>query len=316
KDGAPATYKLMLALGAVDTAGDTFAAARDLGTLDSTVVSIKESLSNTDKWDFFKLAIRQTSQIKVQVNQMTANVDLYLYDVSEKVVRSSKRAGTQAEQIDTAQHSGTYYVAVKNETTQKPPYLVTIEVRPVAAYGHVSLAYDLGNGGSPAVFRSTLSDSAPDQYAEFSLAAPRVAKLRLDVKRGDPNTAAIVYLWSLESDKSWGPYRTRQGSPRTIADRLDKGSYLVKVFRDGKTADFELGLTTGSGPIDPEYPGKIKGQYDDWKVGEDTSGDKKECYAYSVAKSSSPDEWRWVRPAMYLSINTGEGGAFLSLDLA
>src|SRR5207249_4556146 len=139
---------------------------------------------------------------------------------------------------------------------------------------------------------------------------------KLDVKRADPNTAALVFLWSLREDKSWGPYRTRQGSPRTITERLNAGAYLVKVYRDGKTADFDLALTTATGPMDPEYPGSIKGQFDDWKVGEDSSGEKKECFAYSVAKSSSPDEWRWVRPAMYVSVSPGDAGAFMSLDLS
>src|SRR5262249_39762260 len=74
KDGSPATYKLILALGAADTAGNTFATARDLGTLDTMSLAIREHLSATDKSDYYRLTTTKLSQIIVQVSQMTSEV--------------------------------------------------------------------------------------------------------------------------------------------------------------------------------------------------------------------------------------------------
>jgi hypothetical protein len=302
----------MLALGAVDTAADTFPNARDLGELNSTLLSIREHLTDSDKWDLFKFTIRQTSQVKIQLNQMTSDVSLHLFDGSNKTIRSSRRSGASGADFDTAQSAGTYFVGVKNETTSKTPYLMAVEIRPVSPQGHVDLAYDMGAATTARKFHSTVGDTAPQQFAKFSLASPSSIRMRLEVARADPNSKVI---WRVVGNgRTIGPFWTQRGSPRTVVERLSPGTYFMVALREGGEAEFDMNVVPSTGLFDPEFSGPVVGRFDDWMVGVDTSGDKKTCYAFTASKSVTPEDPRVERPAIYFSISPNTTSVFHKVD--
>src|SRR5262249_26553657 len=116
--------------------------------------------------------------------------------------------------------------------------------------------------------------------------------------------------------RNLGPFSSRTKS-NTITERLEAGQYLA-VARRGSSGDLEveLSLSTGEGAVDPQVPGIVKNQIDDWKVGIDESGDKKRCFALTIAKSVAPEGWRVELPMMYFSVNPNTDRAFHLLDYA
>jgi hypothetical protein len=312
KDDSPATYRLVVSLGAVDTAGDTFATARDLGTLESTVVTIKEHLSATDRWDFYKLTTKQTSLINLQVSQMTSNVDLFLANAQEKFVGASSHAGTQAESIESAQPAGTYYVGVKNATSDDAPYLLTVEVRPAGPHSHYQLAYEMAVGSSPAIFRGSVSETQQAQWVKFKLSSPQVTKI--EIKGGSDSKTALRY-GAIGEGKTFGPFLAPAGRPGQIAEKLPAGEYYVYVRRETAGAtDVSIEVVTSSSAVEPLVPGEIVDRIDDWRVGVANTSDKKLCFAYTVAKTVSPDGWRVELPMMYMQISPLDTGVYTILD--
>ena len=315
KDDSPAAYRLIASLGSVDTAGDTFKTARDLGTLESTVISIKEHLSATDQWDFFKLTLKQTSHIVLQVSQMTSDVDVFLANSAEKGIVKSSHPGTQAESIDTAQPAGTYYVGVKNGTSGDTPYVLTIEVRPAGPYSHAQLAYDLASvGTSPAVFRGSVSDSQQTQWAKFKLSSAKVTKIEVRTVR---NTTTALRYGAFGNQKTFGPFLALPGRKAAMVEKLEAGEYYVYARRDNAgTADIEIEVSTAAptAAVEPTLPGEIVERIEDWRVGVDNAGEKKRCYAYTLAKTVSPEGWRAELPMMYFSISPKDTGVYTTLD--
>jgi hypothetical protein len=312
KDESPATYRLVVSLGAVDTAGDTFAAARDLGTLESTVVTIREHLSATDRWDYYKLTIKQTSSIVAQISQMTANADVYLANGEEKFLIGSSHPGTQAESIDTAQPAGTYYVAVRNATTDDTPYLLTIEVRPAGPYSHIALAYELTVGSGPATFRGAVSETLQTQWVKFKLNSPQLTKIEV---KGSTSTKTSLRFAAVGDKRTFGPFVAGPGQTGTIVEKLQPAEYYVFVQRaSAGTADVRVEVTTSASAFMPQPPGDLAGKIDDWQVGIDNSADKKRCFAYTVAKSISPEGWRVELPMMLLAISHQEARVYTTLD--
>jgi hypothetical protein len=66
--------------------------------------------------------------------------------------------------------------------------------------------------------------------------------------------------------------------------------------------------------VDPDVKGTMPARFDAWRIGIDTTSDKKRCFIYTVATSVAPDDWRDVRPMIYISVTSGSAGASHSLD--
>jgi formylglycine-generating enzyme required for sulfatase activity len=303
KDKTPAAYKLMLALGAVDTAGDTFEAARNLGTLDTGTITIRENLSAVDQRDYFKLTLSKLSQITVQVSKMTSDVRLSLFDSARTALEWDRRTGTAAKSLDTARPPGEYFILVENATNQSTPYYMTIEVRPSSQYCHYDLAYSLNPEAGVAQFDTSVSDACGNRWAKFELESARSTRVSLNLTRADRDTAVLLKLFRVGASNT--PIELIQfgvGHSHEVR-RLEAGDYMVRLDRvKGTSADIRLALATSSGMFDPEPQGTVVREFDDWVVRVDNSGSKKNCMAYTVAKSVSPDGWRGERPYLFLSL--------------
>jgi hypothetical protein len=304
KDGTPAAYKLMLALGAVDTAGDTPSTARNLGTLDTGTIAIREHLSAVDERDYFKLTLARLSQITVQVSQMTSDIRVGLFDSAQNLLKGDVAAGTGAKSFDTARTPGEYFLLVENATDKSTPYYMTIEVRPSGQYCHFDLAYPLNPEAGIAQFDTSVGDACGNRWVKFKLDSARSAKFSLELTRTDKDTAVGLKLFRLGAGSLNRPIEfARLGVGRSHdVTRLEPGSYAVRLDREkGANADVRFALATSSGMFDPEPGGTIVREFDDWAVRVDNSDPKnKRCIAYTVAKSVSPEGWRTERPYLFL----------------
>ncbi|HRD77787.1 MAG TPA: SUMF1/EgtB/PvdO family nonheme iron enzyme, partial [Hyphomicrobiaceae bacterium] len=88
---AASMYKMVIALGNVDTAGDTAKSARDLGTISSDVVTVDESVGAEDRGDVFKFRTTATAVIEIQISKLSSDVTLELLDASERPITRGSR---------------------------------------------------------------------------------------------------------------------------------------------------------------------------------------------------------------------------------
>jgi hypothetical protein len=116
-------------------------------------------------------------------------------------------------------------------------------------------------------------------------------ELVLEGRTADKGASSVVY--------SLRGYRGAIQEMNRLCNNTEKTGWLVK-----------------EAVVDPEFDGRIVSTFDDWKIGEDTSRAKKECYAFSIAKSYSPEDWREVRPYMYYFTEDGSESVGVRLDIS
>lgn len=318
-DNRPARYKLLLGRGAVDTAGATTASARNLGVVESKVVSVDESLSGTDRKDMYKFAVRRVSIVTIQLSKMRREVDLFLFDKNRREVSRSRAKGTKPEKISTVLQPGLYYIEARGYDVAATPYYMTLESRPAAKFGHWKLAYNMPvSVSSPGVMTSTVSDKAPERWAYFSLSQSSVMRFNLTTPRNPGSADLDVVIWKYGSTGWKRAARVARSGVggENFARSLGPGKYYVKVLRyKGGDADFKLVVSRSTEMLEPNFTG-IQETHKDWKVGVwPASGKrKKECYAFTTAQSVRPSGWRAYRPTLFVSVLPGDKGVLHYLD--
>lgn len=125
-------YTLRVARGALDTAGDTPATARDLGLLGPGLQTISERVGGSDRGDVFKFTVREPMLLKLTLGDQTADVRLDVLsqgpqDSSPQVIRLPPgRPGREPQNIElNVDPRPAYYIAVR-PAGQSTPYSLGI----------------------------------------------------------------------------------------------------------------------------------------------------------------------------------------------
>ena len=108
------TYNLSLAASPTtptDNAGNTLAAARNIGTLSSSQ-SFSDWVGSTDTNDYYRFDLSQASNFALTLNGLSDNADVQLLNTSGAQLTISQAAGSTAEAISSTLAAGTYFVRV------------------------------------------------------------------------------------------------------------------------------------------------------------------------------------------------------------
>ena len=92
-------------------AGNTFGRATDIGRL-SGQVSRTESVGGSDKADVVKFKLGSRSTVVVKLHNLSANADVFLFDLSGDLLARDYQDGRTAELISRQLSAGSYYVLV------------------------------------------------------------------------------------------------------------------------------------------------------------------------------------------------------------
>lgn len=95
-----------------DTAGNTRTTARDLGTLEADGVSLMEWLGEGDTTDFYRFALAREGVVTANLEGLSADLDLYVYDAAGTLIADSSLAGTAPESLSLLLAQGTYYAQI------------------------------------------------------------------------------------------------------------------------------------------------------------------------------------------------------------
>ncbi|NUQ63450.1 MAG: S8 family serine peptidase [Pirellulales bacterium] len=94
-----------------DRAGDALRTAWNLGEL-TAPREVSGSVGGTDSRDVFRFDLNRRTEVRLGLDGLQQDVDLFLYDGKGKLLGRSTSAGRQAESIRRTLGQGTYYVAV------------------------------------------------------------------------------------------------------------------------------------------------------------------------------------------------------------
>ena len=87
-----------------------FTTALDWGTLGTK--EIKDSVSSTNRSDYYRFSVDTATHLNLNLSQLTANANLSVSDSQGNVLTASANDGTMLETIDALLNAGTYYLQV------------------------------------------------------------------------------------------------------------------------------------------------------------------------------------------------------------
>ena len=97
-----------------DTGGNSIEDATPLGTIDeNNGISISGWVGNGDRWDYYQFVAEQFMNLRGVLNRLSANANLYLYDVDHNLIGSSTNPGKNVDRIVTDISPGVYVFGVQ-----------------------------------------------------------------------------------------------------------------------------------------------------------------------------------------------------------
>ncbi|MEB3885592.1 pre-peptidase C-terminal domain-containing protein [Lyngbya sp. CCY1209] len=217
----------------VDTAGNTFETARNLGAI-SAAQTIPEWVGNLDDYDYYQFTISPNSSVSLNLSGLAANADLYLYDSEQNLLDGSYNSDTTDDAITASLGGGTYYALVY-QGSDNTNYNFTLSATPLT-YSPANLVgntepqtKNIGALGATQTFTDFVGsqygiESDKEDFYQFTLAEDATVSLSL----GGLSANADLTLHNSEG------YRVASSSNFTtvaeaITQNLVAGTYTVQV---------------------------------------------------------------------------------------
>lgn len=166
-----------------DFAGNTTAAARNVGTLTSTAATFSDFVGSADTNDYYRFTVGFTSSVSISMSPATGDADLQLLSSTGSIITSSILGGTSTDSITRTLDAGTYFARVYPFGGANTAYSISLaanEVSPTDAGGSLATPVDLGTIGTTTVTRSdSVGSFDTDDYYTFTLATPGQARISL-----------------------------------------------------------------------------------------------------------------------------------------
>lgn len=219
-----------------DGSGNTFALARDLGTIGATGSFTNENVGGSDLVDYFTFAVGSHSLVNFDINGATGSYRLKLYDATGTEIATIADVSAYGEDRQYLRYlgAGTYYVGVTTtETSQRYALQVTGTAVPPGAGHSFASAKDLGSNPGPTSLHDVVTGTTEKDYFHFALTSPTFVDLTLIARSG----GATIQL--LDADGNLvgnGQFDATGASEGRYGAMLAAGDYYVVV--NGTDGDF------------------------------------------------------------------------------
>lgn len=112
---------------AADAAGDTMRTAADLGRVEGTIQR-SGRLSWFDLVDVVRFEVASNSQVRIGLDQLNRDANLYVLNRDGKLIGSSTRSGNLSELLSGTLKGGEYYLAITSVDFRNISYRLTLNV--------------------------------------------------------------------------------------------------------------------------------------------------------------------------------------------
>ncbi|MBU6230430.1 MAG: pre-peptidase C-terminal domain-containing protein [Cyanobacteria bacterium REEB459] len=281
-----------LLMAPADNAGNTLAAARNIGALSSTQ-TFSDWVGSADTNDYYRFNLTQASSFNLTLNGLSADADVQLLNSSGTVLQSSVNAGTASETITRSLTAGDYYVRVfrySGDTTYNLALSATVSVPADNAGNTLATARNIGALSSTQTFSDWVGSADTNDYYRFSLAQTSTFNLTLNGLSADADVQLLNSSGAvLQSSTNAGTT-----AESITSQSLTAGDYYVRVFPYSGNTNYNLALSaTASIPADnagntlatARNIGTLSSTqtFSDW-VG---SADTNDYYRFSLAQTST-----------------------------
>lgn len=229
-------YSLTLTMAASD---NFLATARDLGTLGSTPLTVRDFVGSTDTQDYFRFSVVQSQNVSIRQTGSGYGTDLQLLHASGQVIASGVNVATATMGIDRVLEPGTYFVRAFQQYGEVNYDLTILVPLPVADDNSITTARDLGTLGSTAItVRDAVGNTDTQDYFRFTLNQTRSLSLRLTSLTAD----ADVRILNAQGRTIGSSMRASNASEQ-INLTLSAGTYFVCVYQWSGNTNYDLTLS-------------------------------------------------------------------------
>jgi hypothetical protein len=238
-----------------DAVGNTLNTARNLGTLGSSTLSLRDYVGADDLDDYYRFELNRPSSLNLSLTGMTADADIYLIqDVNfngvveaGEVLDYSIAANATSESIAiSGLTAGTYYIGVL-QYQGNTNYLLQATATPIDVGGTLATAAQIGVlAGQRSFFGNVSTNDAADYY-RFQLNAPSDLAVTLT---GMTNDADVYLIRDLNNNGLVDTGETlgqslRSGTQSELINlnNLAAGTYFVRVDQFSGGTNYTLMLT-------------------------------------------------------------------------
>ncbi|MBD1867940.1 pre-peptidase C-terminal domain-containing protein [Cyanobacteria bacterium FACHB-471] len=222
-------YNLALSATAapVDGAGNSLAAARNLGVLNGNR-SFQDFVGRIDTNDYYRFSLNRTSDFRLTLNRLSVDADVQLLDSSGEIIQGSYAEGSLPESINRTLNASTYYLRVypySGNTNYNLSLVAAAATQLDGAGNTLGSARNLGTLSSSRLFRDFVGTSDTDDYYLFNLEQSSNFRLVLNGLTADADVELLNSVGEVVQSS------TLSGSSPELIDRqLNAGTYYVRIY--------------------------------------------------------------------------------------
>ena len=245
-------YTLEMSATLQDGAGNTLAAARNIGTL-SAQQTFQDSVSGTsDPNDYYRFNLAQRADFSLSLSNLSADADVQLLDSSGKLLKRSIRSGSRSEDISLRLETGNYYVRVYpyNASTDYTLSMVATGIGPTDKAGNsLEAARDIGILSGSQSFQDSVGTADRNDYYRFSLSEQSDISLVLSGLTKDAD------LQLLDSNGRSLKTSTKGGARNeNISQVLAAGTYYARVYPySSAETNYRLTLSSSAATVPQDF---------------------------------------------------------------
>jgi Subtilase family/Bacterial pre-peptidase C-terminal domain len=162
---------LMAQAVAIDLAGNTLDAAKNLGAIAGTQ-TFQDFVGSTDGNDYYRFTLAKGSNFSLSLSGLQSDADVELLDSSGQQIAYSNGAGNGSESLKQLLSAGTYYVRVFSYASADTRYslkLVATVSTAIDAGNTLATARNIGLLNGDRSFQDNLNITDLNDYYQFSL---------------------------------------------------------------------------------------------------------------------------------------------------
>jgi trimeric autotransporter adhesin len=228
-----------------DTAGNTLAAARNIGALTAANRTFQEFVGTVDVNDYYRFTVAANSVLNLAVTGLDGDADVYLLNSAGVQIGLSGNDSNNAESIQQFLAAGTYYVKVTAFTGNTTNYTLSLSANPDSAGNTLATARNVGVLSGVRTFQDNVGTNDSNDYYRFTVAANSNFRLALNGLTADADVQLLNSAGEVITSSTSG-----SSNPEAISSFLAIGTYYVRVFPYSGSTNYNLSLTATALPAD------------------------------------------------------------------
>jgi hypothetical protein len=215
----------------------------DIGVL--TTYEDKDSIGSQgsgyrDANDYRKFTLTEQSKLNINLNELTANADLELYDSDGRTLLSrSANGGSSDETINTTLGAGDYYVRVLPKGAASTAYNLNMNAVDGNQDDDDPPGKALGTVGDPLTEGGLVGFGDINDYYNFDVGFPAFVSVKLDGLSGN----ADLQLYDSTGEVLLGSSTNSGSTGEEVQAFLDNDNYVVRVFGQGSQTPYDMSVS-------------------------------------------------------------------------